>query len=103
MGLASPGLVHFVVREAGEERKIRDHAVVAKGTLEVDDAGLLDPSSLRRGGVAGDARREDETRTGGSGDLRVLEVVTGLRSNTTYEVRTSTKVLTRIWISHIGY
>lgn len=91
-----------MVREAGEE-KIRDHTVVVKGTLEVDDAGLLAPSSLRRGGVTGDARRVDETRMGGSGDLRVLEFVTGLRSNTTYEVRTRSWVLIWIWISHIGH
>ncbi len=82
VALESSGLVHFVVRRAGEGENAlaaRDHTIVYKGTREVNgtSSSALPPQQQPPQGSG----RAAEAASG------VLETVDGLEPNATYEVR----------------
>lgn len=86
IALESAGLVHFVIQRADDATMSRDHTVVYKGTLEVNDTSL---SSQQRstGVVVGLGVGSAKT---GKGYVSIAETVEGLEPNATYEVRTYT-------------
>lgn len=75
--LESAGLVHFIVRRAGESNGgiIRDHIIVHKGILDVNNtnASSTSPPGGAAKGVVSDP-------------VTVVETVEGLEPNATYEV-----------------
>ncbi|CAM9385228.1 unnamed protein product [Scytosiphon promiscuus] len=89
VALEFPGLVHFVVRRAAEERHMvasRDHTIVYRGTRDVNGTSSSNPTQPQLPAGGGAAGKGDAQAAGA-----MRETVEGLEPNSTYEIFIATE------------